>query len=442
MRESLSRTVIALLMLFMVACGDGACRSVDRSRLAIMPIKLESGSIMHSAYRYQPGRSWITENSKHSDRMTLRPIVPRVAETFLPYQNDIHFPAAEKPAPGSLMVDASKMIAGMHSVDVQASAWGMPPVTTIAGSGIAGYRDGYSRIAQFFYPISIATDSNNNVYVADFWNHKIRKINNTTKLVTTIAGREASLYFPGGVAVNRKGDVYIADSFNNKIKKASADGSITTIAGDDAAGYLDGKGSQARFYIPMGIAVGVDGSIYVADSGNNLIRKITEDGTVTTVSGSSAGFADGSLRKAKFYYPSGVAIDAETGLIYVIDSRNNRIRKLNINNNTVSTLAGSGAVGARDGKASIASFNFYGYYTTGIVVGFDGEVYVADSYNQKIRRIDPGGNVTTLSGSTYGLEDGSAAAARYAYPTGLAMGRNGCLFVADFYNHAIRRISK
>ncbi|AUH51118.1 hypothetical protein CXB49_09990 [Chromobacterium sp. ATCC 53434] len=312
---------------------------------------------------------------------------------------------------------------------------------TIAGSGTAGLFNGYPRTARFYYPISVAVDSSNNIYVADFYNHAIRKIDASNRIVSTVTSTDAKLYYPGGVAVNNQGDVYIADSYHNQIKKYSKDGLISIVAGTGAAGRVDGQGGSASFYRPMGIAVSEDNSLYVADSGNHLIRKITPDGMVSTISGSSYGFADGNLKNGKFYYPSGITLDEKAGLIYVLDSRNYRIRKIDIKADTVSTFAGNGLAGSVDGTGAEAKFYFYGYYSTGIAINPKGELYVTDTLNNKIRKIDQNGNVTTVTGSVYGFLDGTAEVTKFAYPTGAAVGKNGCLFVADFYNQIIRRVS-
>ena len=266
-------------------------------------------------------------------------------------------------------------------------------VTTLAGSGAVGSTDATGTAASFFYPYGVAVDAAGNVYVADTFSNKIRKIT-PAGMVTTLAGSgtagstdatgtAASFNLPSGVAVDAAGNVYVADTFSNKIRKISPAGGVTTLAGE-VIGNTDGTGTAASFWRPYGVAVDVAGNVYVADTNNNEIRKITPAGVVTTLAGSGAfGSTDGTGTAASFNLPHGVAVDA-AGNVYVADYMNNKIRKISPAG-VVTTLAGSGAVGSTDGTDTAATFN----HPPGVAVDAAGKVYVADWGNNKIRKLTP-----------------------------------------------------
>ena len=315
-------------------------------------------------------------------------------------------------------------------------------VTTLAGSGVAGYADRTGVAAQFKSPTSVAVDSSGTAYVADLGNHRIRKIT-PAGVVTTLAGSgvggfadgtgaAAQFKSPAGVAVDSSGTLYVADFYNQRIRKITQAGVVTTLAGS-TAGFADGTGSGAQFNGPNSVAVDPSGTVYVADYYNNRIRKITPAGVVTTLAGSTAGFADGTGAGAQFYSPVGVAVDA-SGAVYVADYGNKRIRKITPAG-VVTTLAGSTA-GSTDGTGGAAQFkNPYG-----VAVDSSGTVYVADYGDHRIRKITPAGAVTTLAGSTAGFADGTGTAAKFNYPEGVAVDSAGTVYVADTSNHRIRNI--
>ena len=207
---------------------------------------------------------------------------------------------------------------------------------------------------------------------------------------------------------------------------------VSTLAGS-TVGFRDGLGTTAQFNFPSGVALDAGGNVYVADFSNNLIRKITPEGLVSSLAGSTEGFRDGSGTSAQFNSPIGVAVDA-AGNVYVADSFNNRIRKITPEG-LVSTLAGS-TVGFRDGAGTSAQFS----YPIGVEVDAAGNVYVADYGNHLIRKITPEGLVSTLAGSTVGFRDGSGTSAQFNGPTGVAVDAEGNVYVADESNHLIRRI--
>ncbi|MFL6230874.1 MAG: NHL repeat-containing protein [Pyrinomonadaceae bacterium] len=214
---------------------------------------------------------------------------------------------------------------------------------------------------------------------------------------------------------------------------------VSTFAGDGAPGTRDdASAAQARFADPFGVVVDGEGSVFVSDAGAaNRIRKITVQGTVSTFAGGAEGFSDGTGSGASFNTPSALALD-RAGNIYVADTGNNRIRKIT-KDGAVTTLAGQGAAGYRDGRASEAEFNA----PVGIAVDEQGNVYVADTYNDRIRLITPGGEVSTVAGAgSVGYADGDATSARFDTPAGIAVAANGDLFVADTGNDRLRRVTR
>ena len=319
-------------------------------------------------------------------------------------------------------------------------------VTTLAGSGSIGSVDLTGTAASFYYPYSVAVDSAGNLYVADSWNHKIRKIT-SGGVVTTLAGSgsagsvnntgtAASFYYPTGVAVDSAGNVYVADFNNNKIRKITSGGVVTTLAGSGSAAFSDGQGAEAGFNLPSGVAVDSAGNVYVADSSNGRIRKITSGGVVTTLAGSGGtGSGDGTGAEASFYLPSGVAVDS-AGNVYVADKNNNRIRKITPVG-VVTTLAGSGNAAFADATGAVASFN----NPTGVAVDSAGNLYVADQKNHKIRKITSGGVVTTIAGSGNAVfADGTGTGASFNNPYGVAVDSAGNLYVCDQSNNRIRKL--
>ena len=295
-------------------------------------------------------------------------------------------------------------------------------VTTLAGS-TAGSADGTGGAAQFYGPFGVAVDSSGTVYSADYRNNRIRKIT-PAGVVTTLAGSgtagsadgtggSAQFYGPFGVAVDSSGTVYVGDRSNHRIRKITPAGVVTTLAGSGVAGFADGTGAGAQFNSPSGMAVDSSGTVYVADFGNSRIRKITPAGVVTTLAGSTAGFADGTGAAAQFKLPDDVAVDF-TGTVYVADTYNSSIRKITTAG-VVTTLAGSGGSGFADGTGSAAKFN----HPEGVDVDPTGTVYVGDTANNRIRQITPAGVVATLAGSTCHAVSPSTPRARSMSPTGI-----------------------
>jgi hypothetical protein len=326
-------------------------------------------------------------------------------------------------------------------------------VTTLAGlAGHAGTEDGTGSAARFAFPGGVAVDSQNNVYVGDH-SHTIRKIT-SDGVVTTLAGLKGSagsddgignaarFFYPVGIAVDSADNLYVADSYNATIRKITPAGLVTTVAGSAGnTGSDDGLGSAARFVLPQGVAIDKDDNLYVADTFANTVRKITPDRIVSTMAGLPAdengGSADGIGGDARFAVPAGVAGDS-AGNIYVADSGNQTIRKVTPTG-VVSTLAGlARSVGNADGTGDAARFN----YPEGVAVDSHDNIYVADTNNSMIRKVTPAGFVTTLAGSPgSGNTDGTGSAARFSYPRGLAVDTADNIFVADTLNDTIRKVT-
>lgn len=259
----------------------------------------------------------------------------------------------------------------------------------------------------------------------------------------TASGTPGSFKLPVGMGIDASGNIYVADTAAATVRRISSSGGVLTLAGQaDTPGNADGNGSLARFTLPAGIAVDTSGNVYVSDIGNHNIRKITPIGAVTTLAGGTAGFADDdvddAVSTARFKNPWGVAVD-DSGNVYVADTGNNVIRKITPAG-LVSTLAGAvGLAGFADGSGDAAHFRS----PTGIVMGTDGHLYVVDQGNSVIRKITTAGVVTTVAGlaSTPGNADGLGSEARFRTPTGICTDSSGNLYVADSGNNLIRKIT-
>lgn len=314
-------------------------------------------------------------------------------------------------------------------------------VVTLAG-GTQGDSDGVGADAQFRNPTGIARDASGTLYVADTLNHRIKKVT-PEGLVTTLAGAgvygfsegvgtAAAFASPRGVAVDQNGHLFVADTFNNAIRKITPEGGVTTLAGG-TGGYADGTGAGARFNRPTSLSVDASGTIYVADRGNHIIRRVTPEGVVTTVLGKSGrGFADGVYKPQAYSYLSAVELD-EAGNLYIAER--NRIFRRDAAGG-VTTLAGDGTVKFQDGPGAAAGF----LGLKGMAIAASGTVFVTD--DDAIRRVTAGGEVTTFAGSvSNGYLDGPAESARFSDPRGLAVDASGTLYVADRGNHCIRKIT-
>jgi sugar lactone lactonase YvrE len=319
-------------------------------------------------------------------------------------------------------------------------------VITIAGNGALGAVDGKADDASFSNLMGLAVDSAGNVYVADSRNNVIRKVS-ADGVVTTLAGSgkpgsadgkrgSASFFFPAALTVDRYGVVFVADTHNSMIRKITPDGTVTTIAGRPSPDMANRKDTVARFDNPYGIAVDKDDNVFVSDWDKDQIKKISPDGKITVFAGSgNRGAKDGAGSQATFYLPEGIALDAN-GNLYVADTYNNRIRKISPQG-VVSTLAGKKAKGSANGKGAAASF----WHPDGLTVDNAGNVYVADVWNNKIRKINPHGDVTTFAGTGMaGRLNGNVSTASFYHPFGVVTDKTGNLYVADYQNNLIRKI--
>jgi hypothetical protein len=313
----------------------------------------------------------------------------------------------------------------------------------------SGSTDGAGGAALFDHPTSVAVDGNGNAYVADQGNDTIRKIT-AGGVVTTFAGSAgnpgsnngtggaARFNQPTGVAVDSSGNVYVADTNNSTIREITPAGVVTTLAGiPGTTGDNNGMASAATFTNPTGLAVDSSGNIYVADDQDYLIRKITSGGIVSTLAGTYNSRTDGSGSTSDaFFYPTGVAVDS-SGNVYVADSENDNIRKITPGG-SVSTLAGNFlTTGSTNGTGTAALF----FHPTGVAVDSSGNVYVADDYNCDIRLVTSGGVVTTLAGlaGTPGTANGAGSVARFYDPYGVAVDSHGNVYIADTGNNSIRK---
>lgn len=327
-------------------------------------------------------------------------------------------------------------------------------VTTFAGSAsMTGTTDATGGAARFNTPSGITRATNGDIFIADTNNYTIRKIT-TGAVVTTVNGfagagdgttngaalTAAKFTNPSHLVVNSSGIIYVADTGNHLIRAISTSGVVSTLAGSaGVSGYTNATGTSAKFSNPNGVAVDSLGNIFVADIDNNAIRKITSGGVVTTFAGSTAGVAgttDATGTAARFEGPTDIAIDSSDN-IYVTDTSNHTIRKIT-SGGVVTTIAGSAGVsGDTDGTGSGARF----YYPEGIALDTSGNIYVGS--NATVRKITSGGVVTTLAGlaGTTDDIDGIGTNARFSYIVSIAVDSQGGIYVADSNNFKIKKIT-
>lgn len=337
------------------------------------------------------------------------------------------------------------------SISFIASSILMPAqvVTTMAGSGSQGSVNATGTSASFNSPSGTCVDVAGNVYVADYANNLIRKIT-PAGVVTTLAGSgaqgstdatgtAASFFNPFGVAVDGTGNVFVTDQDNHLIRKITPAGVVTTFAGQvGVPGVINGTGTAAAFNYPRGICIDAAGNLYVTDYFGHTIRKITPAGVVTTVAGQAgvSGAVDATGTSASFFRPNGICLDF-AGNLYVADRNNHKIRKIT-SAGVVTTFAGAGTSGSANGTGTGASFNL----PLGVAADAGNNIYVADNNNQRIRKITPAAVVSYFAGSgTVGSTDATGTSASFNGPTGISTDVLGNFYVADQFNHKIRRIS-
>jgi ABC-type branched-subunit amino acid transport system substrate-binding protein len=326
-------------------------------------------------------------------------------------------------------------------------------VSTLAGDGHLGYRDGPGPDARFAGTIGgMTVDGQGNIYIPEPFAHRIRRIS-PDGMVSTLAGTGSPGYVDGpiataqfngavGLAVDPAGNLYVADGGNHCIRLIRPDETVTTLAGTGEPGYRDGPAAEAQFNEPFDVAVSSTGVLYVADAGNDRIRALSPDGMVTTLAGSGRrGFADGAPERAEFDGPWKLALAAD-GSLYVADGvaifmrGNHAIRRV-APDGTVSTVAGTGQPGLADGPTTEAGF----YWPEDLDVDASGNIYVADSHSNRIRVITPEGMVYTLAGSgRMGYADGPAPDAAFLGPVGVLVDGSGHLIVSEYAGLRIRVI--
>jgi trimeric autotransporter adhesin len=336
-------------------------------------------------------------------------------------------------------------------------------ISTIAGNGTLGYSgDGGPALSAQFHPYCETTDTKGNLYISDWFNNVVRMVA-PNGVITTIAGSgslgysgdggpatSAQLAYPCGLAFDAAGDIYIADSGNNVIREIT-NGTISTVYGTNTRGYAGdfGQGIAAEFYSPLGLAMDSSGNLYISDSGNNVIRVISSAGVINTSAGiEEPGYSgDGGIATAaQFMYPKGIALDA-SGNLYVADFGNNAIRK--ISGGKISTIAGTGFAGFSGDGGTATSAQLYS--PQAVAVDAAGNVYIADTGNQRVRQINGNGVINTIAGTGtrgYSGDGGLATSAQFYNPTGVAIAACaqgncggpavGSVYVADSENNVIR----
>ena len=330
-------------------------------------------------------------------------------------------------------------------------------ITTLAGTSVNGFRgdNGPATAAQLNSPEGVAVDTAGNVYIADTENHRIRKVT-PQGIISTVAGSDTAsgdggpaissrLFQPAGIAIDASGNVYIADSNNHRVRMVTPAGTMQTVAGNGSAGYSGDNNiaTSAQLFNPGGIAIDRSGALFIADTGNHVIRRVA-GGVISTVVGTGEFGKDGDAgppTTAKLFNPSAVAFDRQ-GNLYIADAGNNRIRL--VSNGVIRTFAGepSGLPGfaGDNGPAAAASFN----YPIALAIDDAGNVYVSDYFNNRIRRITASGTITTYAGTgAIGAagDGGPAAQAQFYFPAGLAFDNSRNLYVADLLNSRVRVIA-
>src|ERR1039457_4705676 len=329
-------------------------------------------------------------------------------------------------------------------------------VSTTTGPTIGYSGDGAAaNLAGLVTPFALALDSSGDIFLAENGDSRIRKIDSKGNISTIAgtgtagfggdgsAGSKALLGFPTGVAVDSSGNVYIADSLNLRIRKLASGGNIGTVAGNGNYSYSgdSGQATSAQLNTPQAVAVDSSGNLYIADTVNNVVRKVTAGGVISTIAGNgTAGSAGdgGAATGAQLNSPQGIAVDA-SGNVYVADTQNARVRK--ISGGTINTVAGSGTAGSGGdgGAATSALLNI----PKGLAVDGAGNLYIADFSNNRIRKVT-NGTITTLAGNGlagYSGDGGAATNAQLTTPVAVTTDASGNVYIADTGNNAVRMVN-
>lgn len=345
--------------------------------------------------------------------------------------------------------------ASPHSIPPQKSPSQPPPkseleVQTLAGKSGWQIQNGLAAEATFQAPSALLWNAQGELLIADAQNHLIRKLSAQGEVsiqsgaehgfgnvINFADGRaeKARYNYPSSMALHFSGHVYIADTDNHRIRIMTPEGHVSTFVGTGTPGLTDGNAAVAQFYRPRGLAFDTQGNLYVADTGNHCIRKITPNGMVSTLAGNGQlGFVNGQGANAQFSYPTALVFHQNT--LYIADTFNHSIRTSTLTGE-VSTLAGMGEAGFSDGPAARARFNA----PRGLAFGPDHQLYIADTDNHRIRKYTSDQKVVTVVGNgSANFADGSIAVAQFNQPIGLLFNPEGHLLVADSGNNRIRRI--
>ena len=375
--------------------------------------------------------------------------------------------SARLTSPGGVALDAGGhlIIADTYNNRIRRVAADYGVITTVAGNGTQGFSGdgGPGTSASLFWPMSVAVDAGGNVFIADSYNNRIRRVTASSGIITTVAGiggygglssdgvpgTSARLATPTGVAVDSCGNLLIADSSDSRIRMlAAGSGIITTVAGGGMSGFSGdgGAGTSARLTFPWGVAVDGGGNIFITDSSNDRIRRVAAgSGIITTVSGSGvSGFSGdgGPSTSARLSSPRAVAVDGG-GNIFIADSSNDRIRRVAAGSGIITTVAGFGVIGLiGDGGAGTSARL---YAPRAVTVDAGGNLLIADTFNHRIRRVSTStGVIATVAGNgTQGFsgDGGAGTSASLSFPHGVAVDVSGNVYVADYDNHRIRRVT-
>jgi PKD repeat protein len=368
-------------------------------------------------------------------------------------------PLASKHHVRLLLLACAMAAAAALLVSGAGAVTGSDQITTIAGTGTAGFvgDGGQATSAQLNAPIGVAVDQSGNAYVADVMNRRIRRVT-PAGTITTIAGTgtagfsgdggqatSAQLNGPFGVAVDQNGNVYIADTVNNRVRRVTSAGQITTVAGTGTAGSTGdgGQATSAQLNVPEGVALDANGNLYVAEFAGHRVRRVTTAGVISTFAGTGtagSGGDGGQATSAQLRNPIGVTVDA-AGNVYIADSGNHKIRRVTAQG-VISTFAGTGTAGFTGDGGQATSAQLSGPF--GVTVDAGGNVYIGDTGNNRIRRVTSAGTITTIAGTgvAANTSDGNpASSAQINTPTGVAVGRDGSLYVASTNGNRIRKIT-
>jgi hypothetical protein len=360
---------------------------------------------------------------------------------------------------GAWILLLSAVLVVLTGLAVAPAAFAAPgDINTVAGTGTAGFSGdgGPATSAELAYPYGFAVDGAGNLYIADTVNQRVRKVN-SSGVITTVAGTgtrafsgdggpatSAELSDPLNLAVDGSGNLYIADSGNHRVRRVDSSGTITTVAGTGTPGFSGdgGPATSAELAYPYGVAVDGSGNLYIADNGNQRVRKVNSSGMITTVAGTGTGGFSGDGGPATSAMLNGaddVAVDDSSNL-YIVDNGNQRVRKVD-GSGTITTVAGTGSSGfsGDGGPATSAELANPG----NVAVDGSGNLYIGDTSNHRVRKVNSSGTITTVAGTgTAGFsgDGGPATSAQLAYPQEMAVDGSGNLYIADRENQRVRKV--